>query len=178
MVERAYYHMLQGGVTLTMTKIRRRYWIPKLRQLTKRIIRTCHAYQRLRTTAYVAPIPGQLLPDRTNGRRSFYVIGLDFVRLIIYKGKRDPPRKAYVLLITCNLSRAAHRELVGSHKIEEHSNTSQSDNAMTFKAATTWIKSIRKSELIDDCLVKNCITCQFNLNKAPWWGISLNEWLI
>ena len=66
-----------------------------------------------------APIPGQLPPDRTNGRRSFQVIGLDFAGPITYKGKKDSLKQAYVFLITCSLSRAAHIELVGSQKIEE-----------------------------------------------------------
>ena len=40
MVENAHYQTLHGVVNLTITEIRRRYWIPKLRQLTKRIIQT------------------------------------------------------------------------------------------------------------------------------------------
>ena len=68
MVERAHYQTLHGGVNLIMTKTQRRYWISKLRQLTKRIIRTCHGCRRFRKTVYVAPIPGQITPGRTNGR--------------------------------------------------------------------------------------------------------------
>ena len=41
-------------------------------------MRICHGCRRFHTTAYVAPIPGQLPPDRTNGRLSFQGIGLDF----------------------------------------------------------------------------------------------------
>ena len=68
MVEKTDYKTLHGRVNLTMTEIPRRFWIPKLRQLTKRVIRTCHGCRRFYATAYVAPIPGQLPPDRTNGR--------------------------------------------------------------------------------------------------------------
>ena len=108
MVEKAHYQTLHWGVKLTMTEIRRRYWIPKLRQLTKIIIRTCHGCQRFHATAYVAPVPGQLPPDRTNGRRSFQVIGLDFARLMIYKRRKDLLKQAYILLITGSLTRAVH----------------------------------------------------------------------
>ena len=89
MAEKAHYQTLHGEVNLTMTEIRRRYWIPQLRQLTKRIIRIYYGCRRFHAAAYVAPIPGQLPPDRTNGRRSFQVIGLDFGRPITYKGKKD-----------------------------------------------------------------------------------------
>ena len=119
MVEKAHYQTLHGGVNLTMTVIRRRHWIPKLRQPTKRVTPTCHECQRFHATAHVAPIPGQLPPDGTNGRRSFQVIGLDFVGLIIHKGRKNSLKQAYILLITCSLSRAVHIELVGSQKIEE-----------------------------------------------------------
>ena len=119
MIEKAHYQMLHGGVNSTMTVIQRRCWIPKLRQLTKRIIRTYHGCWRFHVTAYVPPIPGQLPPDRTNGGRSFQVIGMDFAEPITYKGKKDSLKQAYILLITCSLSRAVHIELVGSQKIEE-----------------------------------------------------------
>ena len=119
MIEKAHYQMLHGGVNSTMTEIQRRCCIPKLRQLTKRIIRTCHGCWRFHVTAYVPPIPGKLPPDRTNGCRSFQVIGLDFAGPITYKGKKDSLKQAYILLITCSLSRAVHIELVVSQKIEE-----------------------------------------------------------
>ena len=84
MIESAHYQTLHGKVNLTMTEIQRRYWIPKLRQLTKKIMRTYHWCWRFHETAYVAPIPDKLPPDRTNGRGSFQVIGLDFGGPMIY----------------------------------------------------------------------------------------------
>ena len=78
------------------------------------IIRTCHGCRRLRTTAYVAPIPNQLPPDRTNCRRS-----LDFSGLVIYEGRKDSLKQASVLLINYSLSRVIHLELVCSQKVEE-----------------------------------------------------------
>ena len=99
-VEKQHYQTLHGGVNLTMTEIRRKYCIPKLRQLTKRIIRTCHGCRRFHATAYVDPTLSQLPPDRTNGHRSFQVIGLDFAGPTIYKGRKDLLKQADILLIT------------------------------------------------------------------------------
>ena len=42
MVDSAHYQTLNGKVNLTMTEIQRRYWIPKLRQLRKKIMPTYH----------------------------------------------------------------------------------------------------------------------------------------
>ena len=99
------------------------------------------------------------------------------------KGKKDSLKQAYILLITCSWSRAVHLELVGSQKIEEfirafkcfvarrgRTERIYSDNAKTFKAAATWIKSIRKFELIHNYLRENHINWQFNLSRTPWWG--------
>ena len=91
-------------------------------------------------------------------------------------------------MITYSLSRAVHIELVGSQKIEELMRAFKgfaarrgrperiySDNAKTFKAAATWIKSIRKSELIHDYLAENYITWQLNLSRASWWGVQFER---
>ena len=43
------------------------------------------------------------------------------------------------------------------------------DNPKTFKAVATWIRSIKKSELIHDYL-ENHITWQFKLSRVPWLG--------
>ena len=77
--------MLLGGVTLTMTSTRGRYWIPKLRQLTKRIIKDCYGCKRYHLKPYETPPPGQLTKDRTSRNREFQVIGLNFAGPIICK---------------------------------------------------------------------------------------------
>ena len=108
------------------------------------------------------------------------MIALDFAGPIIYKGRKDALKQTYILLITCNLSRAVHIELVGSQKIEEFITTFKlfvarrgrpeqiySNNKKTFKAAELGSSLIRKSELIHDYLVENDMTWQFNLSGAP-----------
>eukprot|EP00794_Sanderia_malayensis_P005856 gene5856-biopygen4856 len=55
MVEDAHIETLHGGVGLTMAWIRRNCWIPRLRQLTKKIIKGCYGCKRFHTTAYATP---------------------------------------------------------------------------------------------------------------------------
>ena len=71
LVEMAHLKTLHGGVGLTMTYIRESYWIPKLRQLTKRIIRRCHGCIRFRAVALAKPPTAPLPTDRTEGYRPF-----------------------------------------------------------------------------------------------------------
>ena len=42
--------------------------------------------------------------QKTNGHRSLQGIALDFAGPIIYKGRKDSLKQAYILLITCSLS--------------------------------------------------------------------------
>lgn len=41
-VEEAHIHTLHGGVGLTMAKVRSHFWIPRLRQLVKKVRGSCH----------------------------------------------------------------------------------------------------------------------------------------
>ena len=45
-----------------------------------------------------------------------------------------------------------------------------SDIASVFKATTSWIKKIQKSERLQDHPVRDNIIWQFNLSRSPWWG--------
>jgi hypothetical protein len=60
MIEDAHVQMLHGGVGLTMALIRQRYWIPRLRQSTKKVIASCHGCKRFHVTAYHNPPVGNL----------------------------------------------------------------------------------------------------------------------
>ena len=46
LVIHAHLQTLHGGVSLTMAKIREKYWVPRLRRLTKRVINECRGCKR------------------------------------------------------------------------------------------------------------------------------------
>ncbi|GFV81199.1 hypothetical protein TNCV_4772281 [Trichonephila clavipes] len=46
-VKEKHLRLLHGGVTLTLSQIRRKYWIPQGRQLIQKIINRCLAYAQL-----------------------------------------------------------------------------------------------------------------------------------
>ena len=72
MVEEAHLQTIYGGVTLTVTKIRDQYWIPTLRQLVKRIIKTCYACKRFNISHYPKPSQGLIPTDRTKQNKVIY----------------------------------------------------------------------------------------------------------
>lgn len=77
-VQRAHVATLHGGVGLTMASVRERYWIPRLRKLTKRVGRNCSGCKRFQAVAFANPPLAPLPRERTEGDTPFNVIGVDF----------------------------------------------------------------------------------------------------
>ena len=59
LVMHAHLQTLHGGVGLTMVSVRECYWVPWLRSLTKRVIRSCYGCKRYQITALANPPPGR-----------------------------------------------------------------------------------------------------------------------
>ena len=85
LVQRAHLATLHGGVTLTMTKVRETHWIPRLRKLTKKVIKSCWGCKRFRAQAYQSPPLGNLPTIRTRGVTPYETIGVDFAGPIKYQ---------------------------------------------------------------------------------------------
>ena len=174
---------LHGGVGLTMAFIRRDYWIPRLRQLTKKVINGCFGCKKFQAKAFGSPPPGNLPIDRTMGSAPFQVLGVDYAGPILYKINKKRDGKAYILLFACSLTRAIHLELLSSQTTEEFIKAFKrfiarrgrpqkvySDNGKSFVAASKWLGGVMKDEKMQDYLAHQHITWQFNLSRAPWWG--------
>ena len=114
---------------------------------------------------------------------SFQVIGKDYAGPIYYRTKSKKKSKAYILLVSCNLSRAVYLELTPNLTTNEfikcfkpltarrgRSNTVYSENAKTFQAAAKSLKQVIKTEDVNKFLTKENIKWKFNLPRAPWWG--------
>ena len=107
-VQQAHIRTIHGGVGLTMGEVRKNYWVPKLRGLAKKIRSNCFVCKRFQITAFANPPPGALSLDRTVGKRAFQVIGVDYAGPLYYRISPTKEGKAYILLISCSLSRVIH----------------------------------------------------------------------
>lgn len=65
LVTDAHLQTLHGGVSLTMAKIREKWWVPRLRSTVKTLIRRCNGCKRFHAVAFPAPPPGKLPRERT-----------------------------------------------------------------------------------------------------------------
>ena len=181
-----HYHLqtLHGGVSITMTEVRRNYWVTKLnRQRVKSIRHRCQGCKRFHTKAFSQP-PLELLPeDRTKVVRPFEIVGVDYAGPIVYRATPKSQGKAYMLLIACNLTRGIYIDVVTEMTTEEfmarlkafitrrgRPKVIYSDNAKTCQSAASRIKRILHSEKLNDLLARNEIKWKFNLSRAPRWG--------
>ena len=182
-VFKAHLSTLHGGVGLTMAKVREKYWVPRLRRLVKKLRGSCHGCKRFRARAYQVLPPGNFPKTRTEGSRSFQVIGVDFTGPIKYSPRAKTESKAYLALYACSLARAVHLDLLKSLETSEFIGSLKrfiarrgrpeliySDNGSTFKAAEKWLNKVQQDQRFHDLLAGLTIKWQFNLSRAPWWG--------
>ena len=78
-VKDAHDRQLHGGVNSTITQLRQIYWIPRIQQCVKNILRTCVIYQKVTGRPYskpdLPPLPEVRLHDNA---QMFKVTGVDF----------------------------------------------------------------------------------------------------
>ncbi|XP_029183999.2 uncharacterized protein LOC114952116 [Acropora millepora] len=183
LIQHAHKATLHGGVGLTMAKVREQYWIPRLRQQVKRVIKRCHGCKQFQAVALATPPPGQLPLERTRGSGAFEVVGVDFAGPIKYLKLSRKEGKAYLVLFACSLSRALYLEVLpnletatflGSLKRliarRGRPSTIFSDNGRTFVGVAKLLREIRKDERLQAYLAEEEISWKFNLSRAPWWG--------
>ena len=188
LVAQAHVAVLHGGVGSTMAKVREHYWVPRLRRLTKRIVKSCHGCRRFRAQAYTSPPPGNLPRDRKVCQTPFQVIGVDFAGPLRYRKRPKTEGKAYILLYACSLTRAVYVDLVPNLETTEFIRSLKcfiarrgrpqriySDNGKTFVSASKWIEQVMKDERIYGFLAQQGIEWKFNLSCAPWWGVQLER---
>jgi hypothetical protein len=169
-VEEAHQHTLHGGVGLTMGHVLARYWIPRLRQLVKKVRKRCYACKRLTATAYATPPPGILHTTRTEGKNAYQVIGVDFAGLLQYRTAKKREGKAYILLYACSLTRVVMIDLLPSLTAAEfllslkrfvarrgRPERIYSDNGGIFVAGAKWIRMVMYNEGFQDYLGKQQI---------------------
>ena len=97
-VEQAHHQTLHGGVGLTMAQVRSQYWIPRLRQLVKKVHTKCHRCKRFQASGYAFPLPGNLPGTRTEGISPYQVIEVHYAGPLRDRVKEKKQEwKAYLL---------------------------------------------------------------------------------
>lgn len=118
LVWNAHLQALHGGITLTMSVVRQRCWIPRLRVLARRLIDSCVTCKRYRKEV-AQQIMGSLPAARARATQPFAITGLDFagpymLRRNAGRPTRNQPTvmyKALICVFVCMATRAIHLDL-------------------------------------------------------------------
>ena len=165
LVELEHRETLHGGIGQIIASLREMFWIPQLRSLVKKCIKSCYGCKRFQARAALVPPPGLLPRGRTKGSTGFAVVGVDFADPIRYRQTKNREGQCNLVLFACSLSRALHLELFLSLKTTKFLGALKrfivrrgrpkriySDNAVTFVAAAKWLKKTIQDESFHDSL--------------------------
>ena len=95
---RAHCHTIHG-----VARVREEYyWVPRLRKLAKKAIKSCCGCKRFQARALAVPLPGLLPKEKIEDSAPFKIVGVNFADPIRYQKSRLE-RKAYLVLYACSL---------------------------------------------------------------------------
>lgn len=199
-----------AGVPQTLAYVRSQYWVPQGRRVVKGILHKCVPCRKVNGPYYSTPKHPPLPSFRVRKARAFQNIGIDFcgpfaitdekyeewrvkfqkqlkrtriTRSSHRKEKQPEKPKAYILIITCAVTRAVHLEatlgmtvndfLMGFQRFMNVRGVPEivnSDNAKTFIRAHKEFDSIYKSTRVKKFLQQKRIKWHFYTERAPWMG--------
>ncbi len=147
--------VLHGGVKETLTELRSKFWLVRGRNFVRKLLFSCVVCKRLEGRPYKALKSPPLPEFRVKEAPPFTYVGLDYVGPLYVKSTNELDEKAWICLITCCVSRAAHLEVVPNMTSQAFLRSFRrftarrstpllviSDNAKTFKAASKELKAL------------------------------------
>ena len=100
-------------IQTTLNKVRLSgYWIPKARQIVKRVISQCVTCQKINNLAFKYPKMTDLPKHRVKLVKPFLHTGIDYTGHIWVKNENGNNVKMYMLIFTCLNIRSIHIELI------------------------------------------------------------------
>ena len=112
-VEFYHYSCKHLGLQTTLNNVRTGgFWIPKMRQVVKSILRKCIICCKFNSLSFRYPRMTNLPKHRVNLVKPFQHTGVDFTGHLWVKNEEGEVVKMYILLFTCLNVRAVHIELV------------------------------------------------------------------
>ena len=117
-IQECHHRVLHNGVRSTLAELRSKFWVPKGRQLVKRVISRCVLCKKTEGRPFTQP-PTPSLPEfRVRPAPPFSKVGVDFVGPLFVKGKRANEKELLrfvYLLRDASCSPRAGRGFVGGN---------------------------------------------------------------
>ncbi|XP_032676813.1 uncharacterized protein LOC116846715 [Odontomachus brunneus] len=190
LIDHAHIRSLHAGVQLTLSVVRRDFWVLRARSIVKAAIHRCIVCTRERAAAPIQKM-GDLPTVRiTAPPRSFAHSGVDYAGPIVIRasaGRGSKSHKAYIALFVCLASRAIHLELVSDYLTGSFLNAFDrfcarrglpqslySDNGTTFVGANRDLKAAYQTAVrepnFQNKIATDNISWHFIPPSAPHFG--------
>ena len=179
-VNNSHESCMHSGMGDTLAHVRQNYWIPRGRQVVKSILKQCMHCRRYDQKTMEYPGPPALPTDRVRKGRPFEVTGVDYTGAIQITGE-EVPRKLYICLFTCAVSRAVHLEVVEDMTAESFINAFRrfaarrscprkiiSDNGTNFVGAAPLLRFLFEHPRVKEILQVRRCSWHFITPRAPW----------
>ena len=171
-----YYHqiVLHNRVKETFNEIRTKFWIPKARNFTQQIVRSCSTCKKYDTRSYIYPKNQTDLPNsRVSCEPHFTFPSIDYTGPLyaqnIYEGSET--YKACILLFTCSSTHSICLESVPSYNASVSIKTGLRQ-CFSRRGTPTFIFSDDSSNFTTDVTQQYAssrnITWNFNPVASPW----------
>ncbi|XP_020297976.1 uncharacterized protein LOC109862359 [Pseudomyrmex gracilis] len=116
-IQACHQRVLHGGTQLTLSLVRKKFWIPRRRMPVKRRIHRCITCVRWRAVS-PQPMMSNLPSARVQPSRPFLRVGLDYAGPIFLRtarGRGHKLYKAFICIFVCMSSRAVYLEAVSDY---------------------------------------------------------------
>ena len=173
---------LRSGVNSTLTALRDRFWIPRARQVIKKLLRKCFVCRKQCGKLYTIPDPAPLPKWRVQDSTPFSVTGVDFTGALFVKTPTKE-EKVYISLFTCAATRALHLEVVEDLSEETFLKAFRrfasrkslprkmvSDNGSTYLSVAEVLKRLFQSTSLKEAFHRRGVEWHFIPKRAPWYG--------
>ncbi|XP_058817090.1 uncharacterized protein LOC131680393 [Topomyia yanbarensis] len=111
----AHYHtkLYHAGQQLLIARVRERYWPTRIRDLARKLIHGCISCFRARPRP-LDQLMADLPAERVTPAPPFLHVGVDYCGpfLFTYANRRSSPKKCFVSIFVCLVTKAVHLELV------------------------------------------------------------------
>ena len=165
----SHVRLFHAGTNSIVTAIQQTFWIPKVRQHVRSLLRSCTICKRHGGRPY--PLPDSpLLPEmRMRDVAPFTVTGIDFTGAL-YVQLNGVESKVYICLFTCATTRGVHLEIVTDfttdtflldlRRLASRKSLPRiivSDNGSTYLSATEELRELLSSRRLAESLGKRVI---------------------
>jgi len=114
LVSSEHIRLHHAGPQLLMASLREKYWIPRIRDVVKTVIRHCLTCYKFKVKAS-QQLMGQLPSTRVQPAQPFTTTGIDYAGPIVLRlgsTRSKQTTKGYIAIFVCFVTKAVHIEVV------------------------------------------------------------------